>query len=170
MNKFHRAYFAQHMVATEFQPFTPSNSRPPHLLSGLQAPDAPLSVVPDLPCLSSPTCLVCRPRRDPGSKAHNGRLQRASPHTGSWVFARDDKTGTALSCELHRAGSIALAPTSFDAPKKRHFKFKLIFISRSFNSKPCLSVDSGFGCVCLARRVCLSPRRPSCRTGSSCTS
>jgi hypothetical protein len=24
--------------------------------------------------------------------------------------------------------------------------------------------------VCLARRVCLSPRRPSCRTGSSCTS
>jgi hypothetical protein len=65
--------------------------QPPLLLSGFQAPDAPVCH-PKLAFICHPRrAFICHPGRDPGSMAHKGRLQMASPHTGSRLFARDDK-------------------------------------------------------------------------------
>jgi hypothetical protein len=83
------------MLAAVFQAFTRSNFVPQRLISGFQAPDAPVCH-PKL-------AFICHPGRDPGSMAHNRRLQRASLHTGSRVFARDDKTG--LLCHVNFIGS-----------------------------------------------------------------
>jgi hypothetical protein len=54
-------------------------------------PGLRFSATPHFAFLSRRTSLFCHPGLDPGSMTCNGRLQCASLHDGSRVFAQDDK-------------------------------------------------------------------------------